>query len=75
MGEALARRKAGCGHVAGGTFDYAYPMAVLTRDGKVYLIFTSHERTVLNHSVLDEDSSEAKCPRGGIFLQLKLYQT
>jgi len=30
-------------------------MAVQTRDGEIHLIFTSHERTIVNHAVLDED--------------------
>ena len=41
-------------NVAEGPYDYAYPMAVQTRDGKIHLIFTSHERTVVNHAVFDE---------------------
>ena len=42
-------------NVAEGPYDYAYPMAVQTRDGKIHLIFTSHERTVVNRAVFDED--------------------
>ncbi len=42
-------------NIAEGPYDYAYPMAVQTRDGKIHLIFTSHERSVVNHAVLDED--------------------
>jgi predicted neuraminidase len=42
-------------NVAEGPYDYAYPMAVETSDGKIHLIFTSHERTIVNHAVLDED--------------------
>jgi predicted neuraminidase len=42
-------------NVAEGPYDYAYPMAVQTRDGKIHLIFTSHERTVVNHAVFDEE--------------------
>jgi predicted neuraminidase len=41
-------------NVAQGPYDYAYPMAVQTRDGMIHLIFTSHERTIVNHAVLDE---------------------
>jgi len=41
-------------NVATGPFDYGYPMALQTSDGKVHLIFTSHERTIVNHAVLDE---------------------
>lgn len=42
-------------NVAEGPYDYAYPMAVQTADGKIHLIFTSHERAVVNHAVLDEE--------------------
>jgi len=42
-------------NVAEGPYDYGYPMAVQTRDGKIHLIFTSHERTVVNHAILDEE--------------------
>ena len=42
-------------NIAEGPYDYAYPMAVQTRDGKIHLIFTSHERSVVNHAVLDEE--------------------
>jgi predicted neuraminidase len=42
-------------NIATGPYDYAYPMAVQTRDDRIHLIFTSHERTVINHAVLDEE--------------------
>lgn len=42
-------------NVAEGNYDYAYPLALQTRDGKIHLIFTSHERTVVNHAVLNEE--------------------
>jgi predicted neuraminidase len=42
-------------NVAEGAYDYAYPMAVQTRDGKIHLIFTSHGRTIVNHAIVDED--------------------
>lgn len=41
-------------NVAVGPHDYGYPMAVQTRDDRIHLIFTSHERTIVNHAVLDE---------------------
>jgi predicted neuraminidase len=41
-------------NVAVGAFDYAYPYAIQSRDGKVHLIFTSHERTVIQHAMFDE---------------------
>lgn len=40
--------------VATGDFDYAYPSAIQTADGKIHLIYTSHGRTVINHAVFDE---------------------
>jgi predicted neuraminidase len=42
-------------NVAVGAFDYAYPYAIQSRDGRVHLIFTSHERTVIQHGVFDEE--------------------
>ena len=42
-------------NVAEGPYDYAYPMAVQTADGKIHLIFTSHERTIVNRAIFDED--------------------
>lgn len=51
-------------NVAEGPYDYAYPMAVQTRDGKIHLIFTSHERTVVNHAVLDEEWIKQGPPAG-----------
>lgn len=42
-------------NIADGPFDYAYPLAVQARDGRIHLIFTSHERTVINHAILTED--------------------
>lgn len=42
-------------NVAEGPYDYAYPVAVQTRDGRIHLVFTSHERTIINHAILDED--------------------
>ena len=41
-------------NVATGPYDYAYPYAIQTKDGKVHLVFTSHERTVIQHAVFDE---------------------
>lgn len=41
-------------NVAEGDYDYAYPMTVQTRDGKIHLIFTSHERTTVNRAIFDE---------------------
>jgi predicted neuraminidase len=40
--------------LATGPFDYAYPYAIQTRDHKIHVVYTSHERTVINHAVFDE---------------------
>ncbi|MCW5551969.1 MAG: exo-alpha-sialidase [Verrucomicrobiae bacterium] len=42
-------------NVATGDYDYAYPMAVQTSDGRIHLIFTSHERTTVNRAIFDEE--------------------
>ncbi|MCS6775055.1 MAG: exo-alpha-sialidase, partial [Chloroherpetonaceae bacterium] len=42
-------------NIAEGPFDYAYPFAIQTQDGKIHLVYTSHERTVINHVVFDEE--------------------
>ena len=42
-------------NIATGPHDYAYPLAIQSRTGKIHLIFTSHERTIINHAVLDEE--------------------
>ena len=34
--------------------DYGYPTAIQTRDGKIHVIFTSDERTVVRHAIFDE---------------------
>jgi predicted neuraminidase len=43
-------------NIAVGDFDYAYPYAIQAKDGKIHIIFTSHERKVINHAVFDEDA-------------------
>jgi len=40
--------------IAVGDFDYAYPLATQAQDGKIHVIYTSHERTVVNRAVFDE---------------------
>jgi len=35
---------------------FAYPYAIQTKDGKLHIIFTSHDRTVINHAVFDEEA-------------------
>jgi len=42
-------------NVDDGAFDYGYPMSLQTRDGKIHLIFTSHDRAIVNHAVFDEE--------------------
>lgn len=42
-------------NVADGPFDYGYPEAIQAKDGKIHLIFTSHERSVVNIATFDED--------------------
>ena len=34
----------------------AYPVAVQTRDGKIHIIYTSEQRTVINHAVFNESA-------------------
>ncbi len=42
-------------NLATGPHDYAYPMAIQTRDGKIHVVYTSEQRTVVNHAIFDED--------------------
>ncbi len=37
-----------------GPGDFAYPVAIQTRDGKIHVIFTSDRRTVVNRATFDE---------------------
>ncbi len=37
-----------------GEGSYAYPTAIQTEDGKIHVLFTSDERTVIRHAVLEE---------------------
>lgn len=34
----------------------AYPVALQTRDGKIHVLYTSEQRTVINHAVFDESA-------------------
>jgi predicted neuraminidase len=34
--------------------DYGYPYAILGKDGKVHMVFTSHSRSVINYVTFDE---------------------
>ncbi len=38
-----------------GEGDFAYPYAIQTRDGKIHVVFTSDERTVIRHAILEEE--------------------
>lgn len=42
-------------NLATGPFDYAYPFAIQTQDGRIHLVFTSHGRTIVEHAVFDEE--------------------
>ncbi len=46
--------------IATGPFDYAYPYAIQTRDGKIRIVYISHERTQVNHAVFDESAITGK---------------
>ncbi len=41
--------------LATGAFDYGYPFAIQTHDGKIHVVYTSHNRSVVNHAVFDEE--------------------
>ncbi len=38
-----------------GPHDFAYPVAIQTADGKIHVVYTSEQRTVVNHAVFDEE--------------------
>ncbi len=40
--------------IAAGPHDYAYPVAIQTRDGKIHVVYTSEQRTVVSHAIFDE---------------------
>ncbi|MBI1790621.1 MAG: exo-alpha-sialidase, partial [Acidobacteria bacterium] len=40
--------------IAAGRDSYAYPVAIQTQDDKIHLIYTSQQRTVINHAVFSE---------------------
>jgi predicted neuraminidase len=40
--------------IATGPHDYAYPVAIQTRDGKIHVVYTAEQRTVVNHAIFDE---------------------
>jgi predicted neuraminidase len=43
-------------NLAEGHDDFAYPFAIQTRDSEIHVIYTSHHRTVINHTVFDESA-------------------
>jgi predicted neuraminidase len=43
-------------NVADGANDYAYPVAIQTKDGKIHLIYTSDKRSTIRHAVFDESA-------------------
>jgi hypothetical protein len=40
--------------IISGPGSFAYPFAIQSQDGKVHLVFTSDERTVIRHAVFEE---------------------
>jgi predicted neuraminidase len=50
-------------NIAEGPGSYAYPSVIQTRDGKIHVVFTSNERTVINHAVFDEGVVLARVTR------------
>lgn len=42
-------------NLATGPFDYGYPFAIQSRDGKIHVVYTSDGRSVINHAVFDEE--------------------
>jgi len=40
--------------IVSGPGDFGYPYAIQSRDGKIHLVYTSDERTVVNHAVFEE---------------------
>jgi predicted neuraminidase len=43
-------------NIVEGPGDFAYPYAIQARDGRIHLVFTSDRRTVINHSVFEEEA-------------------
>jgi predicted neuraminidase len=43
-------------NLAEGPGDFAYPYAIQTRDGKIHVVYTSEQRTVINHAVFEESA-------------------
>lgn len=51
-------------NIAEGPGDFAYPTAVQTRDGRIHVVYTSDERTVIRHAVFDESAILERKPSG-----------
>jgi predicted neuraminidase len=47
-------------NIVEGPGSFAYPTAIQTQDGKIHLVFTSDQRTVINYAVFDEDWVKGK---------------
>ena len=43
-------------NIVEGPGDFAYPTAVQTRDGRIHVVFTSDERTVIRHAIFEESA-------------------
>jgi len=43
-------------NIAEGDGDFAYPTALQARDGKIHVVFTSDERTVIRHATFEESA-------------------
>jgi len=43
-------------NLAEGRNSYAYPFATQGRDGRIHLVFTSDQRTVVHHAVFEESA-------------------
>jgi predicted neuraminidase len=43
-------------NIATGPGPFAYPSAIQTRDGKIHVVYTTEDRTVIMHAVIDESA-------------------
>ncbi len=41
-------------NIGEGNFDFAYPVVLQTRDGKIHIVYTANERTTIYHAIFDE---------------------
>jgi predicted neuraminidase len=46
--------------IAQGKDSFAYPVALQARDGRIHVVYTSHNRKVIEHAVFDEDWLKSK---------------